>query len=136
MRRLIKSFLFLWQIKSANFWKIYLHISLKLVSFHSWFRFIISPANIAIFYCLVLATNWLDTHLHSKTFVGKTVRIMMIGRRSSGVQSTFKLNQIYAKEIVFKIRTPNQQQVAKIVPYSKLVSNIEKSNQIFNFSLF
>ena len=79
-----------------------MHISLKLVSFHSWFRFIISPANIAIFYCLVLATNWLDTHLHSKTFVGKTVRIMMIGRRSSGVQSTFKLNQIYAKEIVFQ----------------------------------
>ena len=113
-----------------------MHISLKLVSFHSWFRFIILPANIAIFYCLVLATNWLDTHLHSKTFVGKTVRIMMIGRRSSGVQSTFKLNQIYAKEIFLKIRTPNQQQVAKIVPCSKLVSNIEKSNQIFNFSLF
>ena len=37
---------------------------------------------------------------------------------------------------VFMIRTPNQLQVAKIMPCNKLVSNIEKSYQILNFSLF
>ena len=35
-----------------------------------------------------------------------------------------------------KIRTPNYLQVAMFVPFSKLASNIEKSYQIFNFSLF
>ena len=37
---------------------------------------------------------------------------------------------------VFKIRTLNQLQIARILLFSKRVSNIETSYQIFNFSLF
>ena len=51
------------------------------------------------------------------------------------IAPTGKLKTMHISIFIFKIRTQNQLQAAKIVPCSKLVSNIAKSNQIFNFSL-
>ena len=56
------------------------------------------------------------------------------GLRAGGRKETVKRVSCTVSKSVFKIRTPNIQQVAKVLLFSKRLTNIAKFYQIFYIS--